>query len=235
MSVLLYHSVHPVVEDEFCQITPLALRDQLQFLLDCGATFIPFSSYMSQLLAERLPSRVLTLTFDDGYEDFVEHALPVLKELGLTATQFICPAHAGHDNRWNFRARFRARHMETSTLRALPVQGIELQPHGWTHRNFFQLSARELEHELRLCVDYFHDELNLEPAYLAYPYGAVRPDQASTVANLFQAAVGVNPIPDVDPHYAVIRTTMVQMMDREDLKEIWRMLSTGEGEAHDGR
>lgn len=222
MSILLYHSVHPVAQDEFCQITPLRLRAQLQFLLDCGAHFIPFSLYMDQFLAGNLPSRSLTVTFDDGYEDFVEHALPILDELNVPVMQFICPAHAGQDNRWNFRASFNARHMQTSTLRGLHAGGVELQPHGWTHRNFLQLSDGELEAELRLCGDYFRKELNLNPVYLAYPYGAVRPAQAGIVANLFEAAVAVDPVPQVNPRYAVTRTSMVQMMDHEDLRELWR-------------
>lgn len=235
MSILLYHSVHPMVQDEFCQITPAALRDQLQFLQDCGATFVPLSTYLRELLADCLPPGCLSLTFDDGYEDFAEYALPVLEALRLSATQFICPAHAGSDNRWNFRTSFRARHMTASTLRTLIAHEIEVEPHGWTHRNFLQIDTRELEDSLRLCLDYFRDELNLKADYLAYPYGSVRPDQAISVAKFFRAALAVDPVPHVDTNYSLTRIAMVQKMDRGDLEKIWQKESRTIQEVHDGR
>lgn len=41
---------------------------------------------------------VAVITFDDGYRDVYEHALPVLRELGLPATVFVPTAYAGSSN-----------------------------------------------------------------------------------------------------------------------------------------
>ena len=100
MTILLYHSINQKVDDPLCQVSPGTLRRQLETLLEEGATFCPLGAAIS-LEERRISSRgTFSLTFDDGYEDFVEHALPILDDLGLSATQFICPAHIGEDNRW---------------------------------------------------------------------------------------------------------------------------------------
>ena len=39
-----------------------------------------------------LPERPVVLTFDDGYADFVEKAVPLMVEHGFPATVFVTPA-----------------------------------------------------------------------------------------------------------------------------------------------
>ncbi len=41
------------------------------------------------------------LTFDDGYADFVAHALPLLRRHGCGATVFVLPGRLGGDNAWD--------------------------------------------------------------------------------------------------------------------------------------
>ena len=50
-----------------------------------------------------LPDRPVWLTFDDGLPSVVEQGLPVLRELGLIATLFVCPGliESGEPNWWD--------------------------------------------------------------------------------------------------------------------------------------
>ena len=41
------------------------------------------------------------LTFDDGYADNVEEGLPLLRELGFTATCYVTSGHLGGFNAWD--------------------------------------------------------------------------------------------------------------------------------------
>ena len=43
-----------------------------------------------------LPRRALLVTFDDAYEDFFEHAWPVLKKHGVPAIMFVATGYPGH-------------------------------------------------------------------------------------------------------------------------------------------
>lgn len=49
----------------------------------------------------RLPARSLAITFDDGYADNAELALPILQSLGLSATFFIASAYLDGGRMWN--------------------------------------------------------------------------------------------------------------------------------------
>ncbi len=48
-----------------------------------------------------LPARSLAITFDDGYADNAELALPILQSLGLSATFFIASAYLDGGRMWN--------------------------------------------------------------------------------------------------------------------------------------
>ena len=50
---------------------------------------------VAALRARRLPSRAVCVTFDDGYRDNYEIALPVLKKHGITATFFVASGFLG--------------------------------------------------------------------------------------------------------------------------------------------
>ena len=41
------------------------------------------------------------LTFDDGYQDFVTHAMPILQRYGFTATAFVLAGRLGGQNEWS--------------------------------------------------------------------------------------------------------------------------------------
>jgi peptidoglycan/xylan/chitin deacetylase (PgdA/CDA1 family) len=67
------------------------LRKQLG-LLRRVATVVALDAALEDLVAGRsLPPRAVALTFDDGYRDNLDIALPMLQEFGLPATFFLVP------------------------------------------------------------------------------------------------------------------------------------------------
>jgi peptidoglycan/xylan/chitin deacetylase (PgdA/CDA1 family) len=88
-AILLYHSVggNRVFSDNVLKET--SFRRQLAFLMRTR-TIVPLRAMVDKLEAgEPVPADWLVLTFDDGYKDFVETAVPILKELQVPATVFI--------------------------------------------------------------------------------------------------------------------------------------------------
>ena len=90
--VVTYHYVRPRFEHPFPGIqgmTPAALRAQLQ-LLAMVATFVSAAQLRDAVQGGApLPERALLVTFDDGLREQVEHALPVLDQLGIPAVFFV--------------------------------------------------------------------------------------------------------------------------------------------------
>jgi peptidoglycan/xylan/chitin deacetylase (PgdA/CDA1 family) len=92
MLILLWHNVegtwyHPSRPGAGIR----GLSRQLRYLRRF-ATIVPLTHALKTLSAGyRLPSRAVALTFDDGYQDNLDLAVPVLQELGLPATFFLIP------------------------------------------------------------------------------------------------------------------------------------------------
>jgi peptidoglycan/xylan/chitin deacetylase (PgdA/CDA1 family) len=89
LSILIYHRVLPEA-DPMLPTEPdsEAFAWQMQVVAR-HFTVIHLSEAAKRLKAGDLPSRALSITFDDGYANNASVALPILQEYGLPATFFI--------------------------------------------------------------------------------------------------------------------------------------------------
>jgi peptidoglycan/xylan/chitin deacetylase (PgdA/CDA1 family) len=89
LSVLIYHRVLPE-PDELLPGEPCAAEfDRAMRLVKSTFNVIPLSDGVRGIKAGRLPTRALSITFDDGYANNATVAAPILSRLGLHATFFI--------------------------------------------------------------------------------------------------------------------------------------------------
>lgn len=136
------------------------------------------------------PERVVVLTFDDGFANFYETAMPVLSRSGFTATVFIISGHMGGRNDWGPRP---------EGLGVLPIlswqqatdlasAGIEIGSHTQTHRDLRRCSPSEVEYEMTASRAEIEDHLGLSAKSFAYPYGGVNHVSRQLAAREFRAA-----------------------------------------------
>src|SRR5690349_4150763 len=99
--VAMYHSVGDCSDDPYrVTVSPDRLDRQLGWLRRRGLRGVR----MTELLAARARGQgqdLVGLTFDDGYTDFVDTALPILRRHGFGATLFVLPGRLGGDNAWD--------------------------------------------------------------------------------------------------------------------------------------
>jgi peptidoglycan/xylan/chitin deacetylase (PgdA/CDA1 family) len=79
----------------------------------------------------------VAITFDDGNASDVEHALPALRERGLTATFFVVAGRLGAP-----------RFLDADGVRELAAAGMEIGCHGMRHRPWRGLDGVALHEEL---------------------------------------------------------------------------------------
>src|SRR5260221_7488233 len=75
---------------------------------------------LDELLKKKSRRARVALTFDDGLRSNVDVAYPILRQLGLTATYFVCPGLIERGQwLWNHEARERLRSLDPQALAEL--------------------------------------------------------------------------------------------------------------------
>ena len=112
------------------------------------------------------------LTFDDGFDDYIEHALPVLRRFGFTATLYPVVALLGKSNRWDQASRGPVlRVADAEQLRALRGSGTEIGSHTLTHVRLSRVDDEELEREVVESRERLEEILGGDVVGFCYPYG----------------------------------------------------------------
>ena len=89
----------------------------------------------------RLRDRMVGLTFDDGYCDFADVAVPILDEHGFDATVYVVTGRLGGTNDWEPHGPVK-RIMTAARVREVAALGMEVAAHGVEHRPLAGLPAR---------------------------------------------------------------------------------------------
>jgi len=85
-------------------------------------TVLSLSEAARALREDRLPARALSITFDDGYADNYQLALPILERLGLPATFFVSTGYLDGGAMFN--------DIVTEALREAPAGSLDLDDLG---------------------------------------------------------------------------------------------------------
>jgi peptidoglycan/xylan/chitin deacetylase (PgdA/CDA1 family) len=168
--VLNYHHVHDD-EESYFRIRPSMFRAQMELLLN--EHYLPLHPNHLIELKGHPPTaekRVL-VTFDDGYEDFYEHAWPVLRELAIPTVVFLISDYIGKLNTWDRNSPSRRFHLQLEQLRELKSEGVVFGSHTCTHRQLSRLRPDGLAGELRESKWRLESLLGTDVRTLAYPGG----------------------------------------------------------------
>lgn len=90
--ILCYHGIALRDENKWAGhlfITPDRFRARMQCLRDLDASVLPLAEAIERLQARSLPSRSVAITFDDGFYDFLQHGVPILKEFQFPCTLYL--------------------------------------------------------------------------------------------------------------------------------------------------
>jgi peptidoglycan/xylan/chitin deacetylase (PgdA/CDA1 family) len=99
--VLIYHRVLPQ-RDPLLPDEPDAAGFTAQLDLIGGLfNVLPLAEAVRKLRAGQLPARAVCITFDDGYANNCDVALPILKVRGIPATVFVAPGFLGGGRMFN--------------------------------------------------------------------------------------------------------------------------------------
>ncbi len=181
--ILVYHGVQP--GHPYC-VEPELFAAQMAHAAAHFA-FSPLSGFL------RTPGAApaLSVTFDDGYRNFTEYALPVLKKYGIPSTIYIPTAYVGKSNDWD-RGLSGALLplMGIGELREIRKEGVSIGSHTQTHPRLRGMAPAELEKEIRDSKKILEDMLGEPVRSFSYPYGGRIDFDERAVAMVEQAGYG---------------------------------------------
>jgi peptidoglycan/xylan/chitin deacetylase (PgdA/CDA1 family) len=173
LPVLMYHSVSeaPTTSTRALSVRPGMFGAQLCSLRRQGFTGLTFGELAQRRrTGQPFPARPIVLTFDDGYADLIEEALPKLIEHGFPATVFVTTGWLRDAGRYATTTP-PGRMLSWAQLAELSAAGVEVAAHTHSHPQLDQISAAQLRAELGDCKQLLEDRLGCPVRSLAYPYG----------------------------------------------------------------
>jgi peptidoglycan/xylan/chitin deacetylase (PgdA/CDA1 family) len=221
--VLCYHGVSDSWPDDTA-VTPSAFAAQVRHFVERKYRSATFTE-----VVEKVPAgRTVVVTFDDAATSVLDHAKPVLDELGLRGTVFVPTDYpdsgrpmswAGLD-RWvggEYEAELEC--MGWSQLRELADAGWEIGSHTCSHPHLEDLEDEELDRELRESKLRCEEALDRPCTSVAYPYGNGDPRVAAAAGAAGYSAAATVPVKSAAP--SPLLWPRVGAYRGDDARRVW--------------
>jgi peptidoglycan/xylan/chitin deacetylase (PgdA/CDA1 family) len=183
----MYHSVSPAACD-YNAVSTKAFAEQMNWLANERHP-LTLEEVRTVLQGGQVSEGSVLITFDDGYQDLVDHAIPVLQKHSIPAIFFLLIEAMGSNDLWNTRAHVTRRHLAPEDVRALAaLPKMTIGAHGFTHQRITRFEEYRVVAEMagaKAGLQALTDQ-NID-AY-AYPYGGFTPEVAAVAARYFSFA-----------------------------------------------
>lgn len=158
--ILYYHSIAAECRQAFARQMDVVARLTTPIELDAVPTLLPGKYYSA-------------ITFDDGFQDAIENAVPELASRGIHATFFVTAGPLGKPAAWWPAADpERTRPLATEEqLRSLPERWIRVGAHTMTHPRLSSLLEAEARYEIGEPRHRLQSLMGYEIKTLSFPYG----------------------------------------------------------------
>jgi peptidoglycan/xylan/chitin deacetylase (PgdA/CDA1 family) len=179
LRVLVYHRVSD--DTDPLALSPAKFRAQMEYLAANGFRGLDAVAALDLLSAGELEPRTVAITFDDGFEDVLDNAQPVLADLGFSATVFVATGVVGGNGSYDF-AFPGASTMSWEQIRRLDTAGVlRFEPHSRTHPDLTRLDNADARSEIEESKAELEQRIDRETYAFCYPSGFVGPREGELV------------------------------------------------------
>jgi peptidoglycan/xylan/chitin deacetylase (PgdA/CDA1 family) len=189
LRVLMYHKVNDLSPNP-TTVPTAVFAEQMQLLDELGYTPVSLDAVRDHyLLGTGLPPGAVLITFDDGYRDNLENALPVLRRHGYPAVLFVPVAYLDdarplpHEELLHTLG-VRNPTLDWGELSELEAGGFRIESHGIGHWPLSDLDPAEATREIAISKLRLEERLGREVEAFAFVKGSqadYRPEHASLV------------------------------------------------------
>jgi peptidoglycan/xylan/chitin deacetylase (PgdA/CDA1 family) len=173
--ILVYHQIAeaPAKGSAFrsLYVAPSAFARQMAWLKRLGYTGLSMSGLQPYLRGERT-GKVVGITFDDGYQNNLIHALPALDKQGFSSTCYAVSGLLGQTNVWDQGMGIsQTPLMNESEIRQWVSAGQEIGSHTRRHVDLMSADDAGCRVEMTLGKTELESVLGQPVHHFCYPYG----------------------------------------------------------------
>lgn len=173
--ILLYHSIDipPAPDKPFrsLHVHPDRFRAQMQMLKRLGYQGLSMRDARPYLDGKK-QGKIAVITFDDGFLNVYQNAMPVLNELGFTATNYFVANQIGGRNEWDIpKGSVETPCMSAEQLRDWHANGHEVGSHTLDHIYLPGADSAEANRQIVESKTIIEEILGSEVTNFCYPYG----------------------------------------------------------------
>ena len=181
--ILVYHQIAeaPPKGSPFrsLYVAPAAFARQMAWLLRLGYQGLSMTA-LQPYLAGTSSGKVVGITFDDGYLNNLEHALPVLAGHGFSSTCYAVSGLLGRTNAWDASQGIaQTPLMDEAQLRQWVDGGQEVGSHTRQHVDLTVSESDTCLAEMTLGKSELESVVNGSLTHFCYPYGRYGPEHVA--------------------------------------------------------
>lgn len=195
LRILMYHRVRCAPAYDQLSVHPDRFEQQMAALRRAGPV-LPLDAALERLQRGAMREPTYAVTFDDGYLDNLQVALPILRAHAIPATIFVtvafCDQSARHPRYPTEPGRL---HLDWDEVRELARQaGISIGSHTLTHPHLPRLAGPDAQREIAESRARIQAQIGRPVVHFCYPSGDLREREAQLTRSAgYRSAVTVAP------------------------------------------
>ncbi len=162
-TIVLYHHVSETTPKS-TSVSPKQFAEHLQMIDELGLKVVPLTTIVNAIKTNAtVDHKWIAITFDDGFRNVYDNALPMLKKRKWPFTVFVNP-HMVKPSKL---------YMDWAQINELTKHGADIMNHTLAHENLIQdgLSLDDIESNILLAEQMIFEQVGQRHKMVAYPFG----------------------------------------------------------------
>lgn len=172
--ILMYHSIELMPKSTIMRslhVPKKRFKLQMWLLKILGYQGLSMRQLQPYLSGEKT-GKVIGITFDDGYQNNLINAAPILKKYNFSATCYLVSQKIGLSNVWDLDKGITQRPlMNYSEIREWLAMGMDIGAHSQSHSDLLKLSNVQVKNEIHKSKVDLENYYNIPVDDFCYPFG----------------------------------------------------------------